>query len=183
MHRPIPKNWYWSILIWLYWSATASACTCLPKLPARDALVHADVVFVGRAIACHVIEVDLMRGSARWGYSFDFEVQRVYKGRLSSEVTIRTFSARGGCGFPFVLGEDYLVYAQGDEQFVTTICDRTAGFRHAESDLEELGPPITVFDNVDKHSSLRPIMIALLAFLSGLVVGRESFRGWKLPGS
>ena len=59
-----------------------------------------------------------------------FDVTRVWKGSVASEVSIFTPVAEGICGFRFSEGEDYILYADrgllvGGAELVATICNRT----------------------------------------------------------
>jgi hypothetical protein len=71
-----------------------------------------------------------------------FEVEGVWKGVEKSTVSVFTSSHSAACGYGFMTGEKYLVYASdnGEGQLVTTICSRTKQTKEAEADFGELGP-------------------------------------------
>jgi hypothetical protein len=67
------------------------------------------------------------------------KVLRVWKGDVGRQAVISTGYGGGDCGFPFVQGERYLVYADRFEGFLSTgICGRTAAITDAKSDLDYL---------------------------------------------
>jgi hypothetical protein len=151
----------------------AFACSCAPKPSVGKALSQSDAVFVGRVIARHNASIEFAPGVSSSGYSFVFEVERLYKGALSSEVAVLTGNGRGDCGCGFQVGEKYLVYAYGKKGLETNICTRTTILSRADADLEELGDPKTIFVAVTKRSLSTAIAIILLTFLAGIVVGRK----------
>lgn len=69
-----------------------------------------------------------------------FEVHGVWKGEVEDRT--RVWSLKGGEGFVFVPGREYLVYASagGDGDLWTSLCQRTALVDQAGEDLAWLGP-------------------------------------------
>jgi hypothetical protein len=104
-------------------ASPALSCTCAPKASVSVAIASSwsNAVFVGRVTARHDAKIECMRGQSSWGYSFDFEVEKLYKGALSSEVAVLTGNGHGDCGYPFVVGERYLVYAYGEKELGTNM--------------------------------------------------------------
>jgi hypothetical protein len=152
-------------------ASSALSCTCAPKPSVGRASSQSDAVFVGRVIAWHNVEIEFAPGQTPSGYSFVFEVERLFKGALSSEVAVLTGIGRGDCGYPFQVGEKYLVYASYTKKGVeTNICTRTTNISRADADLAELGVPKTIFVHVTKLSFSTAIAISVLAFLAGIVV-------------
>lgn len=126
------------------WAAPAclpDRCSCRPPPPPREALAHADAVFAGRVVAVveHSGEDPGHPGgphlavrivpSARW------------KGAAADTVTVRTADNSAACGFPFQVGEEYLVYASGMDSLRVYTCSRTAPLERAGEDVEALGTP------------------------------------------
>jgi hypothetical protein len=77
-----------------------------------------------------------------------FQVEKWWKGNLSSEVILVTDQTRasdgttsvGDCGLGFEKGKRYLIYAFGSEKELgTDACTRTKRLSKAEDDLKELG--------------------------------------------
>ena len=108
-------------------SQSALACDCLRQLAAADALKQSSAVFVGVATAVN-------RGSQ---LVVKFQVERTWKGPRTKNLTLRM--TINSCNFSFKAGEKYLVYADGDKVFSTSICARTKRFDQATADLRVLG--------------------------------------------
>lgn len=117
----------------------ASACTCdLPllnltlKQQVRKAQKRSQALFVGKVI-------QVLQETEAYGVSVKFRVEKVWKGKLSQQVTIFTGNGGGDCGYRFEIGESYLVYASGsNERLSTNICQRTAP-RSEDGDMKLLG--------------------------------------------
>jgi hypothetical protein len=131
------------------------ACSCAPVEDPRVALEKSSSVFVGRVIALEIVPSSEAEPGACIAFEDmigTFVVSRQWKGISPAEghegtapVTrqVRTAFTCCVCGFSFVLGETYLVYAVGDESALTTsICSRTIHIGQASEDLHELGEPL-----------------------------------------
>jgi hypothetical protein len=122
----------------------AQCCKCVVEgpTPVKEALAQAKAVFVGRVVESHLINEEYVL--------FVFAVDRSWKGAREQRVTLRTGRNEGICGFPFMTGEDYVVYAFGqvnerDPTLETNICTRTHRLQRDDPDLAELGKPEVVF--------------------------------------
>ena len=73
-----------------------------------------------------------------------FKVENSWKGTLPTEVILFTGRGGGDCGYRFLVGQDYLVYAYGKDldHLSTNICQRTAPFSPNSDDLKILGQPV-----------------------------------------
>jgi hypothetical protein len=71
------------------------------------------------------------------------KVKSRWKGVKDSEVTVSTGKDGGDCGYPFAVGESYLIYANKtrNTELSTNICQRTAPLSSAENDIAVLGKP------------------------------------------
>lgn len=139
----------------------AWACSCTPELSPRGAFANSPAVFMGvvRAVdgpyplpVGHGLYVE----SAR---NFRFEVLNAWKGVDRKSVVVRTGSGGGDCGFDFVLGEVYLVYASRSktgDTLTTNICTRTRRFIDAAVDSAELGNPAVDKSGGEHWRSFRP---------------------------
>ncbi len=122
----------------------AAACSCESEpsdlasalLRARK---RADAVFVGR-----VRVIDFEPTSGRRGLNVvTFDVAQTFKGPAHKQHVVMTIPFDGAtCGYPFEVGEDYLVYADKDEKptgrFITSWCSRTQLAAHARLETEAL---------------------------------------------
>ncbi|MET3507177.1 hypothetical protein [Halalkalibacter oceani] len=120
---------------------SASACSCLENAGVEEALERAEAVFSGK-----VLDVKEQKGAD--GYlakAVHFSVDRAWKGVDQTEVIIATGLGGGDCGIDFVVGEEYLVYANQSSWHAdispleAIICSRTAHLDAAEEDLRQLG--------------------------------------------
>jgi hypothetical protein len=169
----LPRNLPCIFALLAFSAPSAFSCSCAPKPSVGKALSQADAVFVGRVIAWHNATIETAPGHSSSGYSFAFEVEKLFKGARASEVAVLTGIGRGDCGYPFQVGEQYLVYAfYTKEGLETNICTRTTTIGRT-ADLAELGVPKTIFVHVTKLSMSTAIAISLLAFLTGIVVGKR----------
>lgn len=111
-------------------TSSARACSCAPPPPPLVALDQALAVFSGK-----VTRISANR-SLVW-----LEVHRAWKGVKEPEMLVSTASHEAACGFPFRIGEHYLVYATGQNgpMLRTGLCSRTKRLAEAAADLAELG--------------------------------------------
>lgn len=116
------------------------ACSCVdldPNTPAT-AFDTADAVFVGR--------VNGILPSSE-GQHISFHVQESWKGVSTTNTNIETGWGSGDCGYGFIPGKEYLVFAyERDVNWVTGICSHTAPVSTATSELSYLRtlPPLTL---------------------------------------
>jgi hypothetical protein len=117
-------------------ASPARACDFEEPPPPQEALNAATAVFSGEVIEIEPVEDD---PSGQY-LAVTFEVDRVWKGVESSPVTVETHQDEGVCGYPFVVGESYLVYAHSNRSPLTTaLYHRTTHIDQAEEDLDVLG--------------------------------------------
>jgi len=117
----------------------ALACTCAQPASVQEGLKQADAVFLG------LVERFELKGSGRLA---TFRVHTVWKGPEASRVRVSTGGGDGDCGYHFIVGVKYLVFArQGAwNTLQTNICTRTKqASGEAVDDLKALGPgtPVT----------------------------------------
>ena len=107
--------------------------------------------------------VDIKEKKSLKGYtskSVLFEVTNTWKGVEQSQIIITTGQGGGDCGYNFIKGNEYLVYANestmyGAKSLVSTMGNRTDVLSSAQKDLEVLGegqPPIEVVNLTGKHN-------------------------------
>jgi len=106
----------------------------MPRSPA-DALDSASAVFQGRVIA--IEQPDQLEIN----YAVRLVVETVWKGAALAEIVVMSRQHDAICGYPFVLGQDYLVYAAEErEQLAVGLCSGTRPTSKAQADLNVLGP-------------------------------------------
>ncbi len=151
----------------------SDSCVCGQPGSPYEELHKSTLVF--RGIAKSMKDHD----ERRW-VSVEFAVLSVWKGTVAKTITVDT--TEGGCGYSFVEGTEYIVYAE-DETLYVTHCSRTSPIAKAGTDLAELGQgamidyggdPPTPYDPADRTplsetTWLIPIVAALIASIVGLI--------------
>lgn len=142
MSRYLPRVLAIGLLSLLALPDTCFACSCPPPRPPTEATAGATTVFRGRVTAT------TLEGAPQ-GYRYrraTFQVDTVWKGALGREVVIFTGGGGGDCGYDFVPGQEYVVYARQSPGgsllpagLVTGICERTRPVSSAAEDLAALG--------------------------------------------
>ena len=134
-----------SVLAALGACGLAEACSCRGESSPAEAFTDAKLVFRGR------VESFGKGPAAHVPRSVRFSVSRVWKGAVTAHHVIYTGFGGPDCGFPFEIGQEYVIYARSqryetDEKgervghFVpaTSSCGRTATVATAEQDLTYL---------------------------------------------
>lgn len=129
------------------------ACSCAgPGLP-HEQFASAAVVFEGEVLRINdrlnvfrkawtyiLLMMDREPSEKHYGFEVQFEVSRMWRGPGMSKLRIFTGRGGGDCGYPFKVGERYLVYAYGnpDEGWYAHICSRTRVAANATEDFAYL---------------------------------------------
>ena len=174
-----------SVLVFLSNPGVVYACKCAaPGAPAEE-LAKFDAVFTGRVISIeHSFDPNATTVSPEDRTTVGFEVSNVWKGNVLKSMDVTTPPTGGSCGFAFIEGEEYIVYASdsayGDDGYTVSICSRTALLEEAQADVDELGegsPPIDKTNGPspeqpeDTGASLPWVVILAVAVGIVLVVG------------
>lgn len=108
----------------------ARACSCLPPPDPCEAFWEASAVFVGRVTRI------FSDGSSMETVVLD--VEESFRGGLGARAQITTETSDAACGYPFRVGERYLVYAGGEPKgrLSTYLCTRTQPLSSASRDLD-----------------------------------------------
>ena len=122
------------------------ACKCVvPGTPSEE-LEKFSAVFAGRVVSVqHSFDPDAgsVVREAEDRTTVGFEVSVVWKGNVHEDMYITTPPTGGSCGFTFVEGEEYIVYAgdswYDDGGYTVGICSRTALIDLAQADLDAFG--------------------------------------------
>lgn len=129
------------VILLLSSARTINACSCLGPEPPCQAFGSASAVFSGR-----VAEITLFTGNDKPGRNYQqklvrFVVSQSYRGISGTSAETVTGSGGGDCGYPFKVGESYLVYASQnprDKKLYAGICSRTRPLSEAGEDLRYL---------------------------------------------
>ena len=132
-------------------SFASFALECRARRSVSEELKHSTIVFSGKAVAEEYRPI--ITAPPGWPEGGEilvikFSVARRWKGSVEEEVFLYTGVSRwpggyrriAGEDFGFKVGEQYLVYAFGENEHLhTTECERTTKLEKAAEDLKELG--------------------------------------------
>jgi hypothetical protein len=111
----------------------AAACSCVMPPPPKQALADSSAVFEGK-----ILRVDHTPEKHR--LMARFAVSRWWKGGGSAETSVATIDIGSMCGLAFAVGEEWLIYASGaDDGLSTGLCTRTKKSADAGADRKALG--------------------------------------------
>jgi hypothetical protein len=125
------------------------ACDCSSMPSVADALIRSDLVFSGRVISADTLTVK-SRGSLskRAMVRYGIVLEQLFKGEGADTVFVVSGTNSLDCGYPFILGGQYVLYTSkfdvdmiGSGSFtaqnVTSVCTRTRPFDTGE--IQALG--------------------------------------------
>ena len=111
------------------------ACKCVHSPPPAQALREATAVFVG-------VVADIIKAPDSRTLHVILQVKRYWKGASGGTVMVLTKRFSSACGFPFRRGQEYLVYATGENgDLHTGRCSRTTASPGSEAEQRLLGEP------------------------------------------
>ena len=123
----------------------ASACSCMSSGPPCQAVWRADAVFAGSVVSVDTIVDDSSKERPQWTMRrVRVKVTEAFRNVSAAEVDLFTGTGGGDCGYDFVAGRDYLIYAYGrptDGRLYANICSRTRPITEAGEDLRYLRGP------------------------------------------
>lgn len=124
-------------------SSVALGCSCAAERPTCEAFGSSTAVFVGKVVGAKEQRQDKNQDGTTTTYQVGqiyFNVEQSFLGVKSSRVVIHSGTGGGDCGYWFIKGERYLVYAYGEsmDRLGTNICTRTTPLDDAEEDLNFL---------------------------------------------
>ena len=131
--------------VWFFGHAgQVYACKCAEPGSPSEELEKFDAVFAGRVVSVHhSYDPDGETVSPEDRSTIGFEVSTVWKGSIHETTYITTPPTGGSCGYTFIEGETYVVYASdsiyADGGYTASICSRTALMAQAQADIDELG--------------------------------------------
>lgn len=114
----------------------AGACSCMGPGPACQAAWAVDAVFVGQVTSLDTV------GESRIAR---MQVLESFRGTVPPVADVHTAKDGGMCGFNFVVGQTYVIYARASDGRLTTgICSGTALLSQtADADLDYLRRSLT----------------------------------------
>ncbi|HEX5873046.1 MAG TPA: carboxypeptidase regulatory-like domain-containing protein [Pyrinomonadaceae bacterium] len=127
----MPARMCFAVLVLLTIPAMVAACTCgLEPFPCGQSWKTGDVIFVGTVKSKVPLDKVEVQGSSILidrGFSYYIQVTDSLRGPylVGQEIVIETGGGGGDCGYPFIPGNEYLVYANGSQRLETNICTPT----------------------------------------------------------
>ena len=113
----------------------ASKCA-VPGTPSVE-LARSAAVFEGEVISVRRADESGVVDATTGPTTIGFEVRTVWKGPTDPTMELTTSPSRESCGYPFVEGATYIVYAATGSS--VSACSRTLPLSEAVQDLSELG--------------------------------------------
>lgn len=115
------------------------ACSCIGEPSVKEQLKKSNYAFTGKVLSKKLINVEVISkpGMVIQKAEYIFQVYKSYKGKLVSDtLKIVTGIGKGDCGFLFMVGSEYVVYAVFKDRYYetgsnvqqylyTNICTRT----------------------------------------------------------
>jgi hypothetical protein len=139
MHRSLVVYTLACITLLLLSASTANACSCLDSGPPCQAFGQASAVFSGRVTEITSIRDDNNPHRGLSQRLVRFAIIQSYRGISGTAAQTITGSGGGDCGYPFKMGESYLVYAYQNSEakkLYAGICSRTRPLSQASEDLK-----------------------------------------------
>lgn len=137
-----------ALLVGVLWllgnTGQAYACSCVEPGSPLEELETSAAVFAGQVVSVEgVFDPDAAPYSPEDRTTVEFEVSAVWKGVVHERMYVTTRPDGASCGFTFVEGEEYVVYAHDsaevDGGYGVYLCSRTALLSQAQPDLDALG--------------------------------------------
>jgi Carboxypeptidase regulatory-like domain len=131
------------VLIVFLYSGRALACGCEKPGPPCQAFGEASVVFIG-TVKGFTEGARKQKPDGEVDFTprlFRFSVEESFSGTPTKEAEVATSFGADNCGYPFVNGTSYLVYAyrdKKDSRLYTSSCTRTKRVASASEDLQYL---------------------------------------------
>src|SRR6185503_3009234 len=130
-------------LILIAVQSVALGCSCVPERPTCEAFGSSRAVFVGKVVGAKEQREEKNEDGTATTYQVGeiyFSVEQSFLGVKSARIVIHSGTGGADCGYWFLKGKRYLVYAYGDsmDSLGTNICTRTKPLETAEKDLDFL---------------------------------------------
>ena len=155
-------------------TAIIDACSCIQPASPQESLEQSTAVFSGKVIN---IDIPSEIVSSADPVKVTFEVSKIWKGHDYKTLVLTTERSGISCGYSFKKNEEYIVYAYGEEDSLSTnTCSRTKLLARAQEDLQELDyenlPTNSGSNSVPQTSNLVLIIsiISITIVLIGIVI-------------
>ncbi len=130
--------------------ATSYACSCAAPGPVQDEHERSDAVLKGEVIGVVDEKENSTVQSSADPIAFIIKVDEIWKGIKQTEVVVYTERDSASCGFTFMEGREYLIYAsKSDDDLRVSLCSRTTEMTSATADIDILGKGIEPTEQVN----------------------------------
>jgi hypothetical protein len=133
------------------------ACSCSLQPDPIKAMEQSKAVFSGKVLAVkpQVVEIN---GIIDHKIAVHFDVRETWKGISQTQAIVLTTLGEASCGYPFKVGETYLVFASGydykQDLLQTSTCSLTKKLANATSELSKLGQGVKPTENVSLQETM-----------------------------
>jgi hypothetical protein len=176
---------YWGSLLlvvflsFLFSETPTYACNCVPPVSPKEALAESKAVFAGKVVQIYETKIEEPGLGKRPKRAVVFAVEGTWKGVDETHVVVYTGFHEADCGYPFKMGQKYLVYAYGESHLFASICSLTKPLAEAKHDVNELGKGKAPTKNVEVYEleehPLIPYTVAAI-MLIGVLYGVQRWR-------
>ena len=127
------------------------ACSCVPPSPPRQEFEDSDAVLMGTVTSFELV--------GEYRRLAEITLLKLWKGEKERADEILTGLNSAMCGFHFVVGETYVIYAFADDdgKLLTSICTRTTRLDNAAEDLTFLDEIDPIFSAEDSRCCGGPV--------------------------
>jgi hypothetical protein len=161
------------------------ACSCVQPMTPQVEFAETDTVFSGEVT--DIVDKQTYAGGILftirswlglhpefdekyYGNRVTFRVMRSWKGVTSTVVTLSTAYGGGDCGYAFTPGAEYVVYASGEtDSLSTSICSRTSLLSRATEDMTYLARlpelPLTAVSALSSGRSLALVAVLVMVVI------------------
>lgn len=123
----------------LLFPAPAAACSCVDPGSVEESQVRSDAIFEGTVTSVKS-STGLLSSSSAKAVKASFQVNEVWKGLVTPTIEIITTGGSDSCGYEFVEGERYLVYATATGKALeVNLCSKTVLHSKADEQFIALG--------------------------------------------
>ncbi|MGG4488458.1 hypothetical protein [Metabacillus idriensis] len=143
------------------------ACSCAQPPSVQSELENKTAVFSGK----------VLKTTENSKKKALIEVDQIWKGPSQSQLIIETERDSAGCGFDFIEGQSYLIYAYGEKNTLETgLCERTALAADALDDIRVLGAgkepekQVNLEHQLDFTNLVRVFVFAVSFFLIFIII-------------
>jgi len=112
------------LLFILVSAESITPCSCI-ETNLEYAIIKSDAIFLGQVIKGELSLDNRIKDTNHCKSKITFKVTEFLKGTPKDSIAVYTSTEGSTCGYPFLMGRYYLVYAYGKDTLYTSLCTRT----------------------------------------------------------